>query len=383
MYDIAVVGNGIVGLSAALAIAKSSPKLKIAIIAQCHPSKSHHVLAINANNIRHLLSIGVKVPKNEHSTIEQMKIFGDHKSNINFDYLVNSNYYSKILSVQEVIEALQYEIDQIVNISQIEGSLTLVDYTLDEIDLSVKMLSSENMAIKAKILIGADGANSLVRKAARIEMESIKYDHIAFTGTFQCEAPHENTAIQYFLPSGGVIAYLPYGYKTVSIVYSCPLNDKIMMEYLKDKDNFNLETINDHVAKLTKYHFGNMNLIGPINSHNLQMNLVERFYNKNIILIGDAAHTVHPLAGQGVNLGLQDVWDLVNILRQYPNLTNLDVELRKYNRKRIIEARKIQLICHGLFRLFNIKSPIIGSLRNYGINLVNKSTLLKKMLLIR
>jgi 2-octaprenylphenol hydroxylase len=383
MYDIIVVGKGIVGLSTALAIAKSSPKRKIAVIAQKSTSKSDHVLAINANNIRYLLSLGVKISHNEHSMIEKMEIFGDHKSNINFDYLVNSNYYSKILSVQETIEALQHEINQLKNISQVEGKLTSIDQTTDKITVSINTLNSENLTINTKILIGADGANSLVRKAANIEMESIKYDHIAFTGTFQCEKHHNNTAIQYFLSNGGVIAYLPYGYKTVSIVYSCPLADDIMIECLKNKTNFNLESINNHIAKLTKYHFGKMSLVGSINHHNLQMNLVEKFYNKNIILIGDAAHTLHPLAGQGVNLGLQDVWDLVNLLKHQCNLNNLELSLSRYNRKRIIETRKIQLVCHGLFRLFNIQSPIIGSLRNYGINLVNKSPLLKKALLIR
>jgi 2-octaprenylphenol hydroxylase len=383
MYDIAIIGNGIVGLCATLSIARSNSNLKITIISDKTINKSEHVLAINASNIRQLLSIGVVIPNYPYSIIEQMKIFGDKNSKLNFDHLINSNYYSKILSVQEVIDLIQTEIDNTNNISQICGKLHFIENLSTHNNLQINLQDSNKIDITCKIIIGADGSNSLVRKLANIEINSIKYDHIAFTGTFNCETEHHNTAIQYFLPNGGIIAYLPYGYKSVSIVYSCPKTDNIMMKYLKNVNEPNIDEINNHIAFITKYHCGKMNLVGKLNYYNLQMNLVDKFYNNNIVLIGDAAHTIHPLAGQGINLGLQDVWELTNILKNDFYSNKLNEKLKKYNRSRIIAARKIQLACHGLLRLFNVNTPIVIAARNYGMNLVNKSVIVKKILLIR
>lgn len=390
MYDILVIGDGIVGSTVALSIARSQPNAQIALISSPKTKKSNHVLAINASNVRHLLNLGINLPYDPNSIIAQMQIFGDTQSKIEFDYLVNSNYYSRILAVQDVINAIHIEIASHLNIHTKTGLISQVTQHDNMVSL-ILTEESQTTEISSKILIGADGANSTIRELAQIKMESIPYDHIAFTGTFSCEKEHHNTAVQYFLKSGGVIAYLPYGYKQISLVYSCPYNDDLMKKFEQDKTNVSPDEINGHIATLTKSHFGKMQLLGQLSHHKLQMNLVDKFYKNNIIIIGDAAHTLHPLAGQGVNLGLQDVWELTDALKTLEsgrklsdtnNSLYLNV-MNKYNRSRMLEVRKIQLACHSLLRLFSIRSPLIGILRNTGMNLVDKSLMLKKILLIR
>lgn len=390
MYDILVIGDGIVGSTVALALARSQPDAQISLISSPKTKKSQHVLAINASNSRHLINLGINLPYDQNSVIEQMQIFGDTRSKIEFDYLVNSNYYSRIVAVQDIIDAIHIEIAKHPNIHIKTGLASQVTQHDNMVSL-ILTEESQTTEISSKILIGADGANSNIRESAAIKMESIPYDHIAFTGTFACEQEHHNTAVQYFLKSGGVIAYLPYGYKQISLVYSCPYSDDLMKKFEKDKTTVSMDEINDHIAELTKSHFGKMQLLGPLSHHKLQMNLVDKFYKNNIIIIGDAAHTLHPLAGQGVNLGLQDIWELVDALKTLEsvhqlNATNHPLYLKimsKYNRSRMVEVRKVQLSCHSLLRLFSIRSPLIGILRNTGMNLVDKSLMLKKILLIR
>lgn len=388
MYDISVIGDGIVGLTAALALAKSKPNAQIVLLAAPKSQKSSHVLAINASNIRHLLNLGVDLQHDRHSRIEQMEVFGNSRSKIEFDYLTNSNYYSKVIAVQSVIDALYQEVQKTPNIHLNTGTVTVIAQHNHSISFNLAQ-SDQNIKIDTKIMIAADGANSNIRKAANIKMESIPYSHIAVTGTFSCEQEHHNTAVQYFLKNSGIIAYLPYGYKQVSIVYSCPDSDIVMRQILRTPQTIPGDIINQHIAELSHYHLGNMRLIGPLSYHSLSMNLVDKFYQQNIIIIGDAAHTLHPLAGQGVNLGLQDVWQLVAAVQQL-ELDSLSLNSKKYSRlmnkynySRMFEVRKIQLVCHTLFRLFNMNSPIIDKVRNQGLNFINRSQLLKKALLIR
>jgi 2-polyprenyl-6-methoxyphenol hydroxylase-like FAD-dependent oxidoreductase len=112
----------------------------------------------------------------------------------------------------------------------------------------------------------------------------------------------------------------------------------------------------------------------------LKLNLVEKFYYERVILIGDAAHTIHPLAGQGVNLGFGDAWALAKLMAL--NLSNLDnATLARYNYARLAEVRKMQMTCHLLHRLFHNRLPVVNELRNLGLNLVNRLTPVKKILI--
>lgn len=423
MYDITIIGAGITGLTTALSLAQSFPKLKIAIISHHNSSNFNPVIAVNASNVRYLISLGVKIPKADHSTIEEMKIFSDEGSILEFDYLVNANYYSKIFSTSALISALT---DKIV----LNQSITIIQSKLEDIkkmtnEIEVKLHSNEPkslnqhsiLTINSKILIGADGIHSLVRKLANIELETIQYDqHLAITGSFACDHHHQNLALQHFLPNGGVIACLPYGYKKISIVYSSPKTDEVINQYIKNYSNdssnhqncsqlYQNNILNQHVSSLNQYYFGQMKLIDNICSYNLQMNLVETFYKNNIILVGDAAHSVHPLAGQGINLGFDDIKELITVFKKNQlwlqteitnplsthirsphyqiNQVNFDLALKIYNRRRMLAVRKIQIICHALFRLFNINLPLASIIRNKGMILINKSTLLKKIMLIR
>jgi 2-octaprenylphenol hydroxylase len=135
------------------------------------------------------------------------------------------------------------------------------------------------------------------------------------------------------------------------------------------------------VAEAGEYSLGKLELITPAQAFPLKLNLIEKFYAGRVILIGDAAHTIHPLAGQGVNLGFGDAWELAQLFATHSDSLISEVDLARYNYNRLAEVRKMQMTCHMLHRLFHNRLPVVDKLRNLGLNLVNQIAPLKKMLI--
>ena len=163
---------------------------------------------------------------------------------------------------------------------------------------------------------------------------------------------------------------MPLPENKISIVYSTD-EFKRMLEFSDIE-------FSNYIAKLSGNRLGKLELINKPVAFPLRLNLVNQLFDKRVILIGDAAHTIHPLAGQGVNLGFGDVWELVQLFRQ-DQVESTD--LNKYSAKRISEVRSMQMTCHALNRLFSNNNTIIQNIRNFGLSLINGSHLLKKQLI--
>jgi ubiquinone biosynthesis UbiH/UbiF/VisC/COQ6 family hydroxylase len=188
---------------------------------------------------------------------------------------------------------------------------------------------------------------------------------------FKCSIDHNNVAHQWFL-GDGVLAYLPLPNQHISIVWS---NDNPQQLLTSSPDE-----LCELVANAGQNTLGKLELITKAMAFPLKLNLVEKFYHERVILIGDAAHTIHPLAGQGVNLGFGDAWALAKLIAL--NFSNLDnATLARYNYARLAEVRKMQMTCHLLHRLFHNRLPVVNELRNLGLNLVNRLTPVKKILI--
>jgi len=232
---------------------------------------------------------------------------------------------------------------------------------------SVKLESGS--VLRPDLLIGADGARSFIREAAGISVQSWPYPQKAFVTHLQPERSHCNTAWQRFLETGP-IGLLPLSDGRVSTVWSTTpeLAEKALAA--SDKE---LQTT---LTSATDGVLGILTPAGPRGAFPLQAQHADQYVLPGLALIGDAAHTVHPLAGQGVNLGFSDALALASVIEQAiaknEDPGDLPV-LRRFERARVGDNKTMLHFVDGLNRLFSNKSASLARVRGAGMRLFNKS----------
>ncbi|EAQ63090.1 2-octaprenyl-3-methyl-6-methoxy-1,4-benzoquinol hydroxylase [Marinomonas sp. MED121] len=231
--------------------------------------------------------------------------------------------------------------------------------------------------LHADLLIAADGANSFIRAQAQIETKEWDYQHNAIVATIELSRSHENTAWQSF-GEEGILAILPMpsfeGRHFASIVWSVPPEDA------KDL----LELDNDLFCKRLNYAISNEFEVLDVLTKRLSIPLRQRhalhYVQTGLALVGDAAHTIHPLAGQGANLGFADAGALVDVLikakERGESLSNERV-LRRYQRNRMSDNIRMSASMEFFKRLYETQNPIAVFARNTGMSWMNKQRLVK------
>jgi 2-octaprenylphenol hydroxylase len=220
-----------------------------------------------------------------------------------------------------------------------------------------------------ELLIAADGASSFVRNSAGITIRSWKYPQTAFVTHLQPEASHRNIAWQRFLANGPV-ALLPLCDGRVSTVWTTT------PEQAEELSNMPEDQMAALLIDATDSVLGKLSASGPCGSFPLKSQHADRYVLDGLALVGDAAHAVHPLAGQGVNLGLADARVLADVISralaagEHPG--DLPI-LRRYERARKVANKSMLHFIHGLNRLFSNESTPLARLRGAGMALFNKS----------
>lgn len=371
-FDIIIVGGGLVGYAFALDLAKQNPKFTLAVIEAVKPSfiniddLDNRIYAIAPDNIAYLKKLGVNIDELRHGIINKMDVSGDLNSNIILDKNYTKNQFlAKTFEYKILQKELYNKISELDNISLIYDNITEIKIEDDNVDLS-----GANEVYRTRLIVGADGANSFIRKISNIDATLIDYNQSGIVANFKSELPHKNTAYQWF-HDGEILAYLPLDDNNISIVWSSNKPDKLLKI---DEEDFA-----KMVSAAGNYQLGLLKLVTKPVAFPLRMHLLSKIYANKVVLIGDAAHTIHPLAGQGVNLGFRDARMLSITLAKLASyqLGEIGV-LAKYNAKRQIEVKEMQLTCHLLHKLFAANNEITKTLRNTGLNLVNKFPLLKK-----
>ena len=219
-----------------------------------------------------------------------------------------------------------------------------------------------------RLLVGADGARSSVRQLTQIETINHSYQQRGIVCTVSSSMAHEHTAWQRFLPSGP-LALLPLSDPhQSSIVWSIASEQADELCSLDQKEfGRRLSDASDHVL-------GELTVMSDIASFPLSMQRATRYVKEGVALVGDAAHVIHPLAGQGVNLGFADVATLTHSLEaartRGDNLGDL-YALRQYERSRKLANRKMQWATHGLQHLFGHSNSVVSGMRSLGLSWVN------------
>lgn len=224
----------------------------------------------------------------------------------------------------------------------------------------------DGRTVTARLLVGADGRGSGVASRAGIGRRGWGYGQTALVAAVDHERPHHGTAWQYFMPSGP-LAILPLPGNRSSIVWSEPDDTARAIAALPD-DAF-LDVLRPRFGDF----LGAISLAGPRFSYPLSLSLADSYVAPRIALVGDAAHGVHPIAGQGLNLGLRDVAALAEVIvdaaRRGEDIGAADV-LDRYQRWRRFDATALGLGMDSVNRLFSNDNPLLRTARGLGMGVV-------------
>lgn len=404
-YDVVVVGSGIVGATTALILAKNT-SLKIAILEANDLSVSwdansydHRVSAISASSqkIFQNLNIWQAMTQKRVSAYTHMRVWDvEENAEIKFDCAdVNEQELGFIVEDSIMRSSLLEEMRKygniellfsrkLVSISAMPSSSIIPSSSVMPAQAGIQLTTNVMPAqagiqltaevINTKLLIAADGANSYVRDLAGIQLKTWDYEHTAIVATVETELSHQKTAMQQFLTTGP-LAFLPLNdANTSSIVWSASHAHAKELMALSDEE-FRHALSNAFNNKL-----GQIKKISKRYSFPLRMRHAKNYVQPSLALIGDAAHTIHPLAGQGVNLGLLDAASLSEVIieavKKNKNYSSSSV-LRRYERWRKSDNVAMLAGVEVLKRLFANNNPSMKRVRGVGLAMTNRVPLLK------
>jgi 2-octaprenyl-6-methoxyphenol hydroxylase len=230
--------------------------------------------------------------------------------------------------------------------------------------------------LQAPLIIAADGKDSAIRAAVGIKSRTIPYHQKAIVCVIEHTLPHHNCAYEHFLTSGP-LAILPMEGNRSGVIWS--LSDTVVDSYYPLSDADLAQELEKHFGTV----IGSLKLVGQRWLFPLDMTLVKNYVAPRLVLIGDAAHAIHPVAGQGFNLGLRDIDHLAQTLTETKEL-GLDLGsltiLKAYEHKRRLDVLSMTGMCDGLVRLFSNDNRSLGHLRRMGLDLTNSLPALKRRL---
>ncbi|MFA6904147.1 MAG: UbiH/UbiF family hydroxylase, partial [Gallionellaceae bacterium] len=305
--------------------------------------------------------------------VSAMQVFGDDGAELDFSaYQIGAPELNFILENRLLQQALWQELQQQENLALFQPMQCAALAWRDEY---AQVTLQDGRELRAKLVVGADGPDSWVRQQAGLSAAPTPYQQHGVVANFIAEKPHRGTAFQWFQPDG-ILALLPLPQQMVSMVWS------VSPEKSADLLALPHEALCAQVAAASFHTLGELKMITPPASFPLRILNLPHIIAPRLALVGDAAHNVHPLAGQGVNLGFRDARELSRVLLERGAQTDCgDMHLlRRYERARQEDIVTMQLTTHALKHLFNNKNPLLRNLRNIGLSLTNQITPLKKML---
>lgn len=380
-YDIAVVGGGIVGLMFAARLALLTDDLEICVIQDSEPlldwpleELPDRVSAINRSSQLLFESLGLwEMILEEGAPYFQMSVWDKASgAEIRFDRReMGCSDLGHIISNRILQKALWEYLSSKPQIHIETGEAPVALKVHPEfVDLQLK----EKM-IRVRLLVGADGAASWVHKQAGFERYEHDYDHCALIACAQTQKPHQDTAFQSFF-SGEILAFLPLKDPNYSSIVWSASPDKIkhLMQLSEEEFCFSLENAIDG-------RLGEIKRIEEKMAFPLKMRHSKSYVKERIALIGDAIHTIHPLAGQGMNLGLLDAHCLSEFIKEAHekkrDIGQLSI-LRRYERFRVGDNWKMITAMSAIKGLFSNDSKWWVPFRKFGMNQVNQLGLIKK-----
>jgi 2-octaprenylphenol hydroxylase len=372
-FDVLIVGGGIVGLTLACALGNS--RLQLAVVdahgpQDIKPGDAYdlRVSAISRASQQVFINLqawqGMK--QRRISPFEHMHVWDATGSGeIHFDAAeLGVDALGHIIENEVTRAALLERLQQFDNIHWLcPAEVAEIRYQPPRSQL----ILADGRSLSAALLVGADGASSRVREAAGISLEQVPYQQKGVVCVAHSARHHQDTAWQRFLPSGP-LAFLPLADGSCSIVWSA-----------SDAEADHLLSLEEpafcrELEQAFDYTLGQVTSVGPRAAFPLIRRHARNYVEAGLALIGDAAHTIHPLAGQGANLGILDAASLAQVILQ-ADLNKQDfasyATLRKFERWRRGENTIMMYSMSGFKNLFSNDQSALSAVRNFGLNLVN------------
>lgn len=377
--DIAIVGAGLVGASLALALERSG--LRIALIEPRPPAApgdawDSRVYAVSPGAAAFLADAGAwqSIDAERVARVETMRIFGDAPGT----ELSFSAYDAGLRELAFIAESgrMQWALWQrLQHAPHVRIHCPAQCAALRPQANHSEIVLRDGTVLHARLVVGADGAQSWVRGEAGIRVSAQDYAQSAVVANFTCAQPHRDTAYQWFR-ADGVLALLPLPGRRVSMVWST--SDTQAQALLA----LDAAALAQRVIEASGGVLATLEVITPAAAFALKLQRVAQFVTPRLALVGDAAHNVHPLAGQGVNLGFRDARELAAVLcdRGAQNDCGDYGRLRRYERARKEDVLSMELATDGLQKLFASKAVWLSHARNLGLRMVQSQPLVKNLL---
>ena len=389
--DIAIVGTGLVGQAAALALSQQG--LRVALIGATEPAPAaapavttqdwdSRIYALSPANQQWLerLRVWSEVAKQRIAPVYDMRVYGaadgdagDAASALHF-----SAYQARLGQLAWIVE--NRELARVLLLGcRMQPNLHLLPTQAQTLEVSAHSVTlglADGNTIAAALVVGADGANSWVRQQIGIQTQMRDYQQTAVVANFAASQTHLDTAYQWFRDDG-ILALLPLPDQQVSMVWSATPDTAQRLLHASPQE------LCATVAQASQHLVGDLQLVTPPASFPLRLIHTSSLVAERVALIGDAAHVVHPLAGQGMNLGLQDAYDLVQVITQrevFRDCGDARV-LARYARARAEDVLLMRGVTDGLQRLFASQQPLLVQARKVGMRCLDQLPWLKSSLI--
>ena len=376
-FDIVIVGGGLAGLALATALRRST--LSVALVEGKLPAPAEgwdsRIYAISPTNARFLDAIGAwhHLDPARMEAVRAMEIHGDAGGRLDF-----TAYGSGVPELAWILESSLMQLE-LWETAKRQGNLSLFCPARPQALVmgpdAAQLTLEDGRSVSARLIVAADGAESWTRAAAGIDVRFDPYDQLGVVANFGVEQPHRGTAFQWFRRDG-VLAWLPLPGNRISMVWSTG------EEHGRELLALDHPALCARVAGAGNFRLGALDLTSAPSGFPLRLMRAPRTVAPRLALIGDAAHTIHPLSGHGINLGFRDAQVLAAVLCDKPGHVDCGdlALLRCYERARKEEVVTLQTVTDSLHDLFRPTEGRLPRLRNFGLNLTNALPVVKDLL---
>lgn len=368
VYDVIIIGGGMVGASL-LAALRNHPDKKIALVeavpfdSSAQPSFDDRSIALSYGSRRIFESLGLW-PQIE-AQVEAIKTI--HVSDRGHLGATRLHHH------EERVEALGYVaenkvvgrvlMDAVQQLSHVDwycpATIESLEQSADEVSIQVKTGSDQTQCLSARLLVAADGVHSVTRKLAGVDIMHNDYQQSAIITNLQTDQRHNGIAYERFTDSGP-LAFLPMTENRYSVVWTCPREQLQSLLDLTDAE------FSQQLQQRFGFRAGNIRKVGSRAAYPLVYSEAEQLCKGRVVMIGNAAHTLHPVAGQGYNLALRDVAELAELIvtADDPGETQ---RLADYQSTRLKDMRRIYKATDSLVKIFSNNYALLGHARAMGL----------------
>ena len=393
MTRVVVVGGGPVGCAFALAASRAIAGAEIVLVERNEPPVAdqaqtqapgpqfdHRVYALSPQSISLLSEIGVwqRISTDRLTPVDTMHVSGDADTPAKTLPRIDFSHGAPLAHIVEhkTLMAALYDALAETGVKTIFGT-TVTSMSIHGAQHALA-LADRTQAIgemlQVDLVVAADGRQSRIRELAGIEIDAKDYASVGIVANFACERSHGNVARQWFTPDG-VLAYLPLPHNEISIVWS------VTRLFAESLPAFGDPAFAMAVANAGHLALGNLTATSPVEAIPLKRVTARQSVKPGLALVGDAAHAIHPLAGQGVNLGFGDVRSLIEVIRNRPTMAGVGdmATLRRYARAQSGATAAMGETTDCLHTLFSSNDNVAKWVRRTGFEWFNRSGLVKRL----